>query len=325
MINPPQDIQESHDGDTSLGKSLPIAIGLVDIARSISSSDSIKLVRERIEEGPKLASMLMVHADENKTISEVATPLVDHTDENNKGKLKSASPPPVVSTGESNKGEEKDELIDVVEDSGNVAGSNSKSIRISLDGDIQDDIKDAPTPPTNRCGGSNGKGGKSKDKDIVTEAGCAMHIWTERERRKKMNNMYNTLHSLLPRLPDKADKATIVGEAVDYIKTLEGTIERLEKLKVERVRAQQLVASCTISDAPRCTDVSFKGVNPDRYGQRLVRTASGNRCRERLHDAANSDMVCTEHHTATRFPENLMMPEDRYKLAASEILQLISK
>ncbi|GJN27560.1 hypothetical protein PR202_gb15590 [Eleusine coracana subsp. coracana] len=250
MINPPQDIQGSHDGDTSLDESLPTAIGLVDIARSISSSDSTKLVRECIKEGPKLASMLMVYADENKTISKVATPLVDHADDNNKGKSKSSSPSPVVSTGESNKGEEKDKLINVVEDSGDVVGSNSKSIRISLDGDIQDDIKDAPKPPTNRCGGSNGKGGKSKDKDVVMEAGRAMHIWTERKRRKKMNNMYNTLHSLLPRLPDKADKATIVGEAVDYIKTLEGTIERLEKLKVERIRAQQLVASSSVAPAP---------------------------------------------------------------------------
>jgi hypothetical protein len=44
----------------------------------------------------------------------------------------------------------------------------------------------------------------------------------------------------------QADKATIVGEAVTYIKTLEGTVQKLEKLKLERKRAlaaqQQLMA-----------------------------------------------------------------------------------
>jgi DNA-binding protein H-NS len=35
----------------------------------------------------------------------------------------------------------------------------------------------------------------------------------------------------------QADKATIVGEAVTYIRTLEGTLKKLEKMKVERKRA----------------------------------------------------------------------------------------
>lgn len=30
-----------------------------------------------------------------------------------------------------------------------------------------------------------------------------MHIWTERERRKKMKNMFASLHALLPHLPSK--------------------------------------------------------------------------------------------------------------------------
>ncbi|KAJ1399079.1 Myc-type, basic helix-loop-helix [Sesbania bispinosa] len=41
----------------------------------------------------------------------------------------------------------------------------------------------------------------------------AAHIWTERERRKKMKNMFSTLHSMLPHLPPKADKSIVVDEA----------------------------------------------------------------------------------------------------------------
>ncbi|KZV45988.1 hypothetical protein F511_10678 [Dorcoceras hygrometricum] len=61
-----------------------------------------------------------------------------------------------------------------------------------------------------------------------------LHIWTERERRKKMRNMFGNLHALLPHLPPKADKSTIVDEAVNYIKKMQETLETLERQKVEQ-------------------------------------------------------------------------------------------
>ena len=50
----------------------------------------------------------------------------------------------------------------------------------------------------------------------------------------------------------QADKATIVGEAVTYIRTLEGTLQKLEKMKLERKRArsaQQLAVGAGSSRA----------------------------------------------------------------------------
>lgn len=44
-------------------------------------------------------------------------------------------------------------------------------------------------------GKEEGKEGGESDHDI--------HIWTERERRKKMRNMFANLHALLPQLPPK--------------------------------------------------------------------------------------------------------------------------
>jgi hypothetical protein len=41
----------------------------------------------------------------------------------------------------------------------------------------------------------------------------------------------------------QADKVTIVGETVDYIKTSKGTLVGLEELKLERIRAQLLGAN----------------------------------------------------------------------------------
>lgn len=47
--------------------------------------------------------------------------------------------------------------------------------------------------------GSNKKAVKVKEGESEHE----IHIWTERERRKKMRNMFANLHSLLPQLPPK--------------------------------------------------------------------------------------------------------------------------
>lgn len=58
-----------------------------------------------------------------------------------------------------------------------------------------------------------------------------LHIWTERERRKKMKNMFSNLHALIPHLHPRADKSTIIDEGVAYIKKLQLTLEDLEKLK----------------------------------------------------------------------------------------------
>ncbi|KAF0893833.1 hypothetical protein E2562_029715 [Oryza meyeriana var. granulata] len=94
--------------------------------------------------------------------------------------------------------------------------------------------------------GNNGKGKSAMDMEHT------LHIWTERERRKKMKNMFSTLHALLPKIPGKADKATIVGEAIGYIKTLEDVVQKLETLKMERMRAQQWAAAGEASSqAPR--------------------------------------------------------------------------
>ncbi|CAM0952905.1 unnamed protein product [Alopecurus aequalis] len=70
-----------------------------------------------------------------------------------------------------------------------------------------------------------GSGGRRGDREL--------HIATERERRKRMSEMFTKLHGLLSTLPDKVDKSSIVMEAIHYIKSLEGTLSELEKRKLE--------------------------------------------------------------------------------------------
>ncbi|KAK9112719.1 hypothetical protein Scep_020238 [Stephania cephalantha] len=110
-------------------------------------------------------------------------------------------------------------------------GSNSKSGGI-LKGEKKDDKEG--------CGG--GGGGGESDHEI--------HIWTERERRKKMRNMFSNLHALLPQLPPKADKSTVVDEAVNYIKTLQHTLQKLQKQKLEMLRGATTTTTTTMQYEP---------------------------------------------------------------------------
>ncbi|XP_040379133.1 transcription factor bHLH95-like [Oryza brachyantha] len=61
-----------------------------------------------------------------------------------------------------------------------------------------------------------------------------MHAWTERGRRKEMNNKFDLLHALVPNLSEKADKATIVEATINYIKNLQNEVYKLETLKMQQ-------------------------------------------------------------------------------------------
>ncbi|XP_040991134.1 transcription factor bHLH91-like [Juglans microcarpa x Juglans regia] len=64
--------------------------------------------------------------------------------------------------------------------------------------------------------------------------GETKHLTTERERRQSWNDKYNALRSLVPN-PTKTDRASVVGDAIEYIKELLRTVNEL-KLLVEKKR-----------------------------------------------------------------------------------------
>ncbi|OMO78874.1 hypothetical protein CCACVL1_14030 [Corchorus capsularis] len=101
----------------------------------------------------------------------------------------------------------------------------------------------AASQKRSRNGGTS-KNGKAANGGDQSEH--EMHIWTERERRKKMRNMFSNLHALLPQLSAKADKSTIVDEAVTYIKSLQQTLQTLQKQKLEKLRSATMADSSSI-------------------------------------------------------------------------------
>uniref|UniRef100_A0A7N0T1S1 BHLH domain-containing protein n=1 Tax=Kalanchoe fedtschenkoi TaxID=63787 RepID=A0A7N0T1S1_KALFE len=81
-------------------------------------------------------------------------------------------------------------------------------------------------------------GGGEKGEEEGTAAAeeqVELHIQTERERRRKMSGMFGALHALIPHLPPKTDKATIVESAVSYVRTLEERLQILQHRKQEKL------------------------------------------------------------------------------------------
>ncbi|XP_020232475.2 transcription factor bHLH89 [Cajanus cajan] len=70
---------------------------------------------------------------------------------------------------------------------------------------------------------AKGRGGKA-----------TKHFATEKQRREQLNGKYKILRSLIPN-PTKIDRASVVGDAIDYIRELIRTVNEL-KLLVEKKR-----------------------------------------------------------------------------------------
>ncbi|TKW39636.1 hypothetical protein SEVIR_1G192500v4 [Setaria viridis] len=96
---------------------------------------------------------------------------------------------------------------------------------------------------TAKDGFPKGKGSLAADEDGDVKA----HIVTERERRRRMKDLFSNLHALMPHIPDKVDKATLVGETIHFIKALEKTKVQLEKQKQEQALARQAAAQAMSS------------------------------------------------------------------------------
>ncbi|OMO63213.1 hypothetical protein COLO4_32636 [Corchorus olitorius] len=115
-------------------------------------------------------------------------------------------------------------------DNTNSGGGSDEKSNSAAKINQQEEETDETQKKNKRKGKAAAAAGESSDHE--------MHIWTERERRKKMRNMFSNLHALLPQLPPKADKSTIVDEAVNHIKTLQQTLQKLQKQKLERLQLQ---------------------------------------------------------------------------------------
>ncbi|XP_051132918.1 transcription factor bHLH95-like [Andrographis paniculata] len=75
------------------------------------------------------------------------------------------------------------------------------------------------------------------------------HLISERERRKKMKNMFHDLGDMIPQLPPRADKVRIIDEAVAYIRKMQEVLHNLEKKKLEEGEKQKMIKSESESES----------------------------------------------------------------------------
>ncbi|GJS94253.1 reverse transcriptase domain-containing protein [Tanacetum coccineum] len=101
-----------------------------------------------------------------------------------------------------------------------------------------------------------------KDIQDLKLCGHSKHLWTERERRKKMKIMFQDLQALLPYSSPKEYLTTIVDEAIAYIKTLEETLHELEKQKLEKLHASSSTAQLDTASHPRIAPFCFTRLSP---------------------------------------------------------------
>lgn len=105
----------------------------------------------------------------------------------------------------------------------------------------------------------------------------------------------------------QTDKASIVGEAIGYIKTLEDVVQKLETIKTERVRAHQWAAAAAApwqpTAAARVLSLSLSAAAPrHRRHSRRRRACAGGGGGERAGAAEEgggadaADVVGAEHH-----------------------------
>ncbi|XP_024403043.2 uncharacterized protein [Physcomitrium patens] len=70
------------------------------------------------------------------------------------------------------------------------------------------------------------------------------HIWSERQRRRSMNQLYTTIRALLPHQSVKTDKATVVMDIINYIRAMQADLEVLSR------RRDQLLAALNLRRQP---------------------------------------------------------------------------
>ncbi|KAG5230865.1 basic helix-loop-helix family protein [Salix suchowensis] len=111
------------------------------------------------------------------------------------------------------------------------------------------------------------KGGDARNKKVVNGGGSGeseheMHIWTERERRKKMRDMFSSLHAFqidFTLMLVQADKSSIVDEAIKYIETLQ---ETLQTSIIDHEPSELLITSLT--DTVGSREASLAALGPSK-------------------------------------------------------------
>ncbi|CAL9155795.1 unnamed protein product [Musa hybrid cultivar] len=133
-------------------------------------------------------------------------------------------------------------------------------------------------------GGSKQRHGTLLQRATLSQA--QEHIIAERNRREKLNQKFIALSAIIPGLK-KADKASILGDAVRYLKELQGRVKALEDQNMERtVESVVLVTKAQLSaddDDGSSSDENFDGQPWQKPFPEIEAKVSGKMVLVRIH------------------------------------------
>uniref|UniRef100_I1PE92 BHLH domain-containing protein n=1 Tax=Oryza glaberrima TaxID=4538 RepID=I1PE92_ORYGL len=118
---------------------------------------------------------------------------------------------------------------------GNVGGGGGIGLAVAVDehGGWSRSPNPGARPPSGGCG-SNNLPLMSWDFSAASVAVQLEHVVAERKRREKINQRFMELSAVIPKLK-KMDKATILSDAVSYIRELQEKLKALEEQAAARV------------------------------------------------------------------------------------------
>nr|QTO65822.1 GLABRA3-like protein [Aristolochia lindneri] len=125
----------------------------------------------------------------------------------------------------------------------------------------------------------NGTTRRSGNTDAI--GSCGNHVMSERKRREKLNEKFLVLQSLIPSI-SKIDKASILGDTIEYLRELERRVEELEACKES--------ADCEPRETRKHPDVVER--TSDNYGHNAIANGKKNLINKRK--ASDIDEVDAE-------------------------------
>ncbi|KAM0946743.1 putative transcription factor bHLH family [Dioscorea sansibarensis] len=87
------------------------------------------------------------------------------------------------------------------------------------------------------------------------------HVEAERQRREKLNHRFYTLRSVVPNV-SRMDKASLLADAVSYIKELKGRVEELE-MEAEKMKKEIVVVDKASTDGGATTTTTTSTIISD--------------------------------------------------------------
>nr|WOV89699.1 MYC16 [Pogostemon cablin] len=136
------------------------------------------------------------------------------------------------------------------------------------------------------------------------------HVEAERQRREKLNHRFYALRSVVPNV-SRMDKASLLSDAVSYIKELKSKVEELEmqvqvQKKVKRESGSETTSVDQVGVASSSVEVEVKIVGVD--GMIRVQSECANHPAARLMNAIR-DLELPVHHASMSCVNGLMLQD----------------